>query len=194
MESTDQESAAHAVADNNTKYEPVGGSKKVVLMSTVTRIVSLGLWFFTFILLLVALIILATNSKTIDDVSITLNVQKIYAYRYMLSVIVFGMIYSLWRLGFSFYLLLNKAKGYFLIDFYGDKIISYLLATGTAAGFAVTKDLNALFNQEFEDDEVDEFCSKGYASASLVLVAFVCTAILSVMSSYALAANAKPRA
>ncbi|KAF4353376.1 hypothetical protein G4B88_018796 [Cannabis sativa] len=65
-------------------------------------------------------------------------------------------------------------------------------ATGTAAGLAVTKDLNAFFNQQLEDYEIDEFCSKGYASASLVLIAFLCTAILSVMSSYAIAANAKP--
>ncbi|KAM6598897.1 hypothetical protein CsatA_018506 [Cannabis sativa] len=112
--------------------------------------------------------------------------------KYMLSVIVFGLVYSLWRLGFSIYLFIANVKGYFLIDFYGDKIISYFLATGTAAGLAVTKDLNAFFNQQLEDYEIDEFCSKGYASASLVLIAFLCTAILSVMSSYAIAANAKP--
>ncbi|XP_060970380.1 CASP-like protein 4D2 [Cannabis sativa] len=112
--------------------------------------------------------------------------------RYMLSVIVSGLVYSLWRLGFSIYIFIANVKRYFLIDFYGDKIISYFLATGTAAGLAVTKDLNAFFNQQLEDYEIDEFCSKGYASASLVLIAFLCTAILSVMSSYAIAANAKP--
>ncbi|KAM6582552.1 hypothetical protein CsatB_009554 [Cannabis sativa] len=118
---------------------------------------------------------------------------------YMLSVIVFGLVYSLWRLGFSIYLFITNVKGYFLIDFYGDKIISYLLATGTAAGFAATKDVKTYFSQQFqfldlEDGELDGFCSMGYASASLVLIAFICTAMLSVMSSYAFAANAKPRA
>ncbi|KAF4363410.1 hypothetical protein F8388_016538 [Cannabis sativa] len=189
MASSDQESGIPVVSSNINKHESViRGSQKLVLMSTVKQIVCLGLWFFTTILLLIALIILATNSNH----ELTLNFQTLYAYRYMLSVIVFGLVYSLWRLGFSIYLFIANVKGYFLIDFYGDKIISYFLATGTAAGLAVTKDLNAFFNQQLEDYEIDEFCSKGYASASLVLIAFLCTAILSVMSSYAIAANAKP--
>uniref|UniRef100_A0A803P1T9 CASP-like protein n=1 Tax=Cannabis sativa TaxID=3483 RepID=A0A803P1T9_CANSA len=198
MASTDQESGTPAV-NNNISYEPVGKAQKLVLMSTVTRIVCLGLWLFIVILLFIALIVLATNSKTIEDIPITLNVQNVSAYSYMLSVIVFGLVYSLWRLGFSIYLFITNVKGYFLIDFYGDKIISYLLATGTAAGFAATKDVKTYFSQQFqfldlEDGELDGFCSMGYASASLVLIAFICTAMLSVMSSYAFAANAKPRA
>lgn len=69
-----------------------------------------------------------------------------------------------------------------------EQIISYLLATGAAAGFGVTTDMNAYSDQELGGSAaIDEFCSKGYASASLVLIAFTCTAISSVMSSHALA-------
>lgn len=69
------------------------------------------------------------------------------------------------------------------------QIISYLLATGSAAGFGVSKDLKETFLAliEFDStDPVDKFFSKGYASASLLLFAFVSLAVLSVFSSLAL--------
>lgn len=69
------------------------------------------------------------------------------------------------------------------------QIISYLLATGSAAGFGVSKDLkDALLALVALDstDPVDKFFSRGYASASMLLFAFVCLAVLSVFSSYAI--------
>ncbi|CAH2058717.1 unnamed protein product [Thlaspi arvense] len=60
-------------------------------------------------------------------------------------------------------------------------VISYLVATGLAAGFRVTKDLKDAFIAFVESnstDPVDEFFSKGYASASLLLFAFLCLADL----------------
>ena len=63
--------------------------------------------------------------------------------------------------------------------------MSYLVATGAAAGFGATIDMAKCI------DALDIFVSesyyaKAYASASLLLVAFVCTTILSIISSYAL--------
>ncbi|EXC20164.1 hypothetical protein L484_011408 [Morus notabilis] len=177
--------------DNN----PSEGLKKVE-KSKVLWIVSLVLWVFTFILLLIALIVLATDTIDREYSLVTYGVHKfddLYAYRYMLSVIVFGIAYSLLRLAFSIYHYIisdcKAGKVNLLFDFYGDKIISYLLATGAAAGFGVTKDMNRLFdsNYYYSFEQVDDFCAKGYASASLVLIAFLCTATLSVRSSYALA-------
>ncbi|KAH1045629.1 hypothetical protein J1N35_036413 [Gossypium stocksii] len=64
-------------------------------------------------------------------------------------------------------------------------VISYVLATGSTAGFGVTKDLKALADATNVDD-LDDYFDKAYASASLLLFAFICAAILSVFSSYAL--------
>ncbi|KAJ4719865.1 CASP-like protein [Melia azedarach] len=75
--------------------------------------------------------------------------------------------------------------GSFTFEFYGDKIASYLLATGAAAGFAVTSELKRSGEEGIPDD-VDKFLNKGYGSAAVVLIGFVCTALLSVFSSYAL--------
>ena len=64
------------------------------------------------------------------------------------------------------------------------QVISYILATGAAAAFGATKDMKPLLSLATIGS--DKFFNKGYASASLLLLGFVCTAILSVLSSYAL--------
>lgn len=73
------------------------------------------------------------------------------------------------------------------------QVISYLVATGSAAGFGVSKDLKDAFIALValdSTDPVDTFFSRGYASASLLLFAFICLAVLSVFSSYAI--NKRP--
>ncbi|KAM6582551.1 hypothetical protein CsatB_009553 [Cannabis sativa] len=120
----------------------------------------------------------------------------------MLSVIVSGLVYSLWRLGFSIYIFIANVKRYFLIDFYGDKrsnikVVCTDYIVLFSHGYSCRIGCNQRFECIFQSTigglyEIDEFCSKGYASANLVLIAFLCTAILSVMSSYAIAANTKP--
>ncbi|XP_012842459.1 PREDICTED: CASP-like protein 4D1 [Erythranthe guttata] len=60
------------------------------------------------------------------------------------------------------------------------QVLSYMLATGTAAGFGLTVDLyNSLSG-------TSSFLNKANASASLLFFAFVFSAVSSVFSSYAL--------
>ncbi|CAB4301152.1 unnamed protein product [Prunus armeniaca] len=68
------------------------------------------------------------------------------------------------------------------------QLISNLLATGTCAGFAVTVDTKRLTDADprFESIDMREFYDKAYASASLLLLAFCSTAMLSIISSYTL--------
>ncbi|WZZ55600.1 hypothetical protein YC2023_055707 [Brassica napus] len=109
----------------------------------------------------------------------------------MLAAAVIGLGYAVVQLVFT---ISQFATGTihpfnYLFSFYGDKIISYLLATGSAAGFGVSKDLKDTYLAliDFDStDPVDNFFSKGYASASLLLFAFVSLAVLSVFSSLVL--------
>ncbi|EXC20163.1 hypothetical protein L484_011407 [Morus notabilis] len=101
----------------------------------------------------------------------------------MLSAIVIGTAYALLQLAFTIYNAVSNGEGNHLFDFYGDKIVSYLLATGAAAGFGVTNDMKTLIELL---STFGNFYEKAYASASLLFLAFVCTAVLSVLSSYAL--------
>ncbi|KAF2318768.1 hypothetical protein GH714_010585 [Hevea brasiliensis] len=133
--------------------------------SKASGVVPLVLRVLTFIFLLASLIILTTNTATlvVNLVEFKIHFNDIYSYRKRF---------------------LGGDRN-LLFDFYGDKVISYLLATGVAAGFAATKDLKPFFVALGAGDVV-KFFDKGYASASLLLIGFVCTAISSVLSSYAL--------
>jgi hypothetical protein len=61
--------------------------------------------------------------------------------------------------------------------------VSFLLATGSAAGLGATKELKKV---EWTKFKLDGFFNMIYASATLLFLAFLCTAILSILSSYAL--------
>ncbi|XP_010554985.1 PREDICTED: CASP-like protein 4D2 [Tarenaya hassleriana] len=128
----------------------------------------------TAVFLLVSVIVLGTNTSTfeIGRLSVKFEFKDVYAYRYMLSVAVIGLAYAVTQLFFSiFQFATGKINPFnYQLDFYGDKIMSCFLATGSAAGFGVTKDLKATLLALLEltidsTDPVDKFFSKGYASA-----------------------------
>ncbi|XP_057990650.1 CASP-like protein 4D1 [Hevea brasiliensis] len=108
--------------------------------------------------LLASLIVLTTNTATSE----------------MLMPIVLPMSFTLYHIATG-NKLMGDVKSY--LDFLGDQIISYILATGAAVGFGATKDMKSIFAGS---GNVDEFFNKGYDSASLLLLGFVCTAILLV--------------
>lgn len=62
------------------------------------------------------------------------------------------------------------------------QFLSYLLATGTAAGFGLSVDLKKID----ESDLFGSFFDKAYAASTLVLFAFFCAAAVSILSSFAL--------
>ncbi|KAJ4903914.1 CASP-like protein 4D2 [Raphanus sativus] len=154
------------------------------------KVVNLLLRVLTALFLVISVIVLTTNSVTIGSIKFHFN--DVYAYRYMLAAAVIGLIYAAMQLFFTICQFSTGTTNSFnyQLDFYGDKVISYLVATGSAAGFGVTKDLKDAFIALVSldsTDPVDEFFSKGYASASLLLFAFLCLAVLSVFSSLAIA-------
>ncbi|KAL4297987.1 hypothetical protein GQ457_09G029520 [Hibiscus cannabinus] len=162
--------------------------------STISHIVSLVLKILMFVSLLVALVVLVTDSATISLTVVSTNMKihfdDVYTYRYMLASIIFGFVYSLAQTALSLYHIIKGSPLFtgdavFVFNFYADKVISYLLATGSAAGFGATKDLKASADALGLTD-LDGYFDKGFASASLLLLAFLCAALLSIFSSYAL--------
>jgi hypothetical protein len=63
------------------------------------------------------------------------------------------------------------------------QVVLFLLATGSAAGFGASIDLNKHIERIYH---MGGFFNMGYVSALLLFLAFLCTAILSIMSSHAL--------
>ncbi|GLT89030.1 hypothetical protein SLE2022_070330 [Rubroshorea leprosula] len=153
------------------------------------RLITLILKLLTIVFLLTALVVLTTDTVTDEYydntdgyVSVRIHFKDINSYRYLLSTCVIGMAYTLLQIVFSFY---HISTGNHLssptFDFYGDKVLSYTLATGAAAGFAATSDLRS-----GSEGVISHFFNRGYAASALVLLGFVCAAFLSIFSSRAL--------
>ncbi|KAL4613840.1 hypothetical protein ACB092_07G010100, partial [Castanea dentata] len=153
-------------------------------MSSASLIVTLSLKVFNFVFLLISLIVLTSDTATayieilISTVTIKVHFNNVYAYRYMLATNVIGFAYTLLQIVFSnFHITMGNhlisGDGGVLLGFYGDKVISYLLATGAAVGFGVTKDLRTTLDGMCL--VIDKsFYEKAYASPSLLLLDRLC--------------------
>ncbi|KAL3724874.1 hypothetical protein ACJRO7_029960 [Eucalyptus globulus] len=127
--------------------------------------------------------------------------KDVIAYRYVLATAVIGAAYILVQLPFAIYYACTKKR---MIrngclpefDFYGDKLISLILATGVGAGFAISFELKRYIRDFFdvliefgiplsEDDKSKsiKFLNWGIISAGLLALGLVCMVIVSVLSS-----------
>ncbi|KAL8051433.1 hypothetical protein ABFX02_06G148000 [Erythranthe guttata] len=141
-------------------------------------VIALVLRVLTFLALLISVILIGTN--TIRG----FKFNDFSAYSYMFASGIIGIIYTFTQIGFKISHLTagyqSGLDGWLLIDFYGDKVLSYMLATGAAAGFGLTVDLN------HSSGRYSGFLNKANGSASLLFFAFVFSAVSSVFSSFAL--------
>ncbi|KAI4339194.1 hypothetical protein MLD38_024158 [Melastoma candidum] len=145
--------------------------------------------------LVLSLAVMTTDTTTLQvgiNLSVEVKFMDVYSYRYMLGTIVIGAAYTLLQIANTIYGICTAnqsagSDGVLLFDFFGDKMVSYFLATGAAAAFGATKDLKAA--TEGSGSNVDKFFDNGYAAASLLLFSFICCALLSVISSFSLPKN-----
>ncbi|KAK2421784.1 CASP protein 4D1 [Trifolium repens] len=167
-------------------------SKAVINSMLVLRIVALAASVAT-----VALII--TNSAKSDDGLgdiEKMKFQDVMSYRYVVAVASIAGAYCIVQLPFSLYFVVQQKRlirnGFLQeFDFYGDKVISGILATGIGAGFAVSIDFKRLFDQVFEgipkDDptrsSINNFYVRGIVASSVLSVAFIAMFVVSILSS-----------
>ncbi|KAH6806307.1 hypothetical protein C2S53_012467 [Perilla frutescens var. hirtella] len=146
----------------------------------VSPLVSLIIRVLTFVSLLISVIVIATNNSYVGDTKFKFD--DFYAYRYMLATGVIGIAYTLLQTAFTIFFVSTGNRiggdGLAFVDFYGDKALSYLLATGAAAGFGLTVDLNR--------GGSNGFLNKANAAASLLFLGFIFSAISSIFSSLSL--------
>ncbi|CAN4106836.1 unnamed protein product [Withania somnifera] len=154
--------------------------------TTIPPFIGLIVRVLTAICLLISFLVIATNKHTLrsDYGDVKVNFKDFYAYRYLIATVIVGMTYTLLQTGFSISLVTTGnrigGEGFLLFDFYGDKFISYFLATGAAASFGMTQDLKQLQGS----DNLDKFLNTSNAAASLCLLGFLFAAVSSVFSSY----------
>ncbi|XP_055825493.1 CASP-like protein 4D1 [Solanum dulcamara] len=112
--------------------------------------------------------------------SIKSEFRGIKSYRYVLGAAAGGVFYSLIQLPFAMYHAIKEKRiirGKFLpmFDFYGDKVIAFLLASGVGLGFGVSF--------EFKDIKRGETLERGYIASALLLAGFITMALLTILTS-----------
>ncbi|KAA0063369.1 CASP-like protein 4D1 [Cucumis melo var. makuwa] len=65
-------------------------------------------------------------------------------------------------------------------------MLAYLLLSAASAGLGAGIDLRVNVKLLLEDDYYNSFFDKGNAGSAILLLAFICSAIVSVLSSLAL--------
>ncbi|XP_073020843.1 CASP-like protein PIMP1 [Primulina eburnea] len=143
----------------------------------------------TLICLLVSLILLITANGTASLPGYgheKVKFKDVQAFKYMCAAIVISIAYTLLQTTFTVILISSGSRFggdvFVYVDFYGDKIVSYILITGAAASFGITQDLKDLVDLL----GLTGFANTVNAAAALCTLGFLFTAILSVFSSMAL--------
>ncbi|OMO63348.1 hypothetical protein CCACVL1_22410 [Corchorus capsularis] len=138
-------------------------------------------------------VLLLSKARDVDGSKITF--EDVIAYRYMMASAVIAAAYCLLQLPFAMYYACTEKRlirGDFLpaFDFYADKGIAFLLATGFGAGVLTTLDLKEFFREflnrfgtDLKHTHFDNFFNKGYIASGLLAGAFLSMALLSICSS-----------
>ncbi|XP_022738985.1 CASP-like protein 4D1 [Durio zibethinus] len=164
------------------------------MASKATAIATVVLRIFTILFAAGSVVVLILDKATDVDGS-KLTFKNVTAYRYVLATDVVAAAYCLLQLPFAIYYACTEKRllrGDFLpaFDFYGDKLIAFLMATSVGAGFLVTVELKEFlgdlfkeFGADLKDSMFEGFFNKGYLAGGLLAGAFLCMAILSILSS-----------
>ncbi|KAF8008480.1 hypothetical protein BT93_K2221 [Corymbia citriodora subsp. variegata] len=147
-----------------------------------------------------SMVLMATNHFTDSD-GVKSTFKDIIAYRYVLATTAIGAAYILLQLPFAVYYActekgMTRNECLLEFDFYGDKLISLILATGVGAGFVISFELKRFIRMFFDafaesgyplnnDDrsKMMKFLDLGIASTALLALGLVCMFIVSVLSS-----------
>ncbi|XWS50887.1 hypothetical protein CRYUN_Cryun12cG0128500 [Craigia yunnanensis] len=143
-------------------------------------------------------VVLVTNSFTFGDAH-KITSKDIATYRYVFSAAAIGASFTLLQIPFVIY---HVCRGKRMIlpefllnfDFYADKVISNLLAAGVGASFACSMELKKFLSGFLDSlvvlgvpeadkpkSEATKFLDRGDFATSLLLIGFVCMAVLSIL-------------
>ncbi|XP_074376964.1 CASP-like protein 4D1 [Apium graveolens] len=160
----------------------------MAILSKASAKTSLGLRILSLLLLVASVIVMVTCSipDFIDDSNDRFTI--LFTYRYVFAIGIVGCLYSLVQIIFGGYHVYTHNRcirnGCLpIFDLYGNMLISFLLATATGAGFAVTYEINKYFDIVVELGGSRNFLNQLFVSVGFLFTGFICMAILSVVSS-----------
>ncbi|KAI3702679.1 hypothetical protein L6452_28428 [Arctium lappa] len=136
--------------------------------------------------------------------------KDLKTYRYVFATAIIGVVYSLIQIPFAVYYACTEKR---LVrhsclpefDFYADKLVSYLLATGVGAGIAASMELKSIiddtvaliafilaaanpnvdlgFDLSQFKSQTHKFLDRGIIATILLALGFACMVVISILSS-----------
>ncbi|KAL0355007.1 UNVERIFIED_CONTAM: CASP-like protein 4D1 [Sesamum radiatum] len=139
---------------------------------------------FTLLALAASVVLMGLNNFTEDGIKARFT--DLIAYRYVFATGAIGFLYTLIQIPFAVYNVVKEKRwirnGLQEFDFYGDKVMAFLLASGVGVGFGVSFELKRVLGDVLSRKS-KKFLDMGNISAGLLLVGFVSMALLCIISS-----------
>ncbi|KAL2233239.1 UNVERIFIED_CONTAM: CASP-like protein PIMP1 [Sesamum indicum] len=164
--------------DDKGSGDGVGVGSKFPVTALTARLLTL-------LSLIISVVVLKTNDKSFDN-GYVLTYKDFRSYKYMFYVTVFGIGYTLLQIPFALYFMLKKkhlitSYGFLKFNFYADKAMTVLLATGAGAAFGATMDIKKYAGDRIP--KLQDFLTVIYVPTTFLLVGCIACAISSVHSS-----------
>ncbi|KAI5055147.1 hypothetical protein GOP47_0030292 [Adiantum capillus-veneris] len=157
--------------------------RALVITSLVLRVAAL-------LALIVAVAVLASDSRSTTDYNSSVSFSTFSSTRYAMAIAIVGAVYSIYetvsisvRLGTGHLLLPGKFSLY--ISYIGDQIVIALLLTGGSAATATLKDLS----NGGVCVELGNFCDQGGGAVAMIFLGFCFLAASLVISSFCIYKN-----
>ncbi|KAK4395530.1 CASP-like protein 4D1 [Sesamum angolense] len=140
---------------------------------------------FTLLALAASVVLMGINNFTEDGVKTRFT--DLIAYRYVFGTGAIGFLYTLIQIPFTVYNVVKEKRlirnGFLQeFDFYADKVMAFLLASGVGVGFGVSFELKRVLGDVL-GRKSKKFLDMGSISAGILLVGFVSMALLCIISS-----------
>ncbi|KAL3512475.1 hypothetical protein ACH5RR_025192 [Cinchona calisaya] len=176
-------------------------SKKIINSILVLRVITL-------LVLAGSIVVMGLNNFKLSDGTKT-SFSDLHAYRYVVAVAGVGFVYSLIQLPFAIHYAATEKRWIRNdclpeFDFYGDKLVSFLLASGVGVGFGVTFEIKRFLNAVFaafaalggtdideQQSKTSKFFDRGNIATGILLVGFATMAITSILTSIRKAESSK---
>ncbi|KAK4436789.1 CASP-like protein 4D1 [Sesamum alatum] len=141
---------------------------------------------FSLLALAASVVLMGLNNFTDFD-GFKIRFFDLIAYRYVFAAGAIGFLYTLIQIPFALYNVVTEKRwirnGFLQqFDFYGDKTMAFLLASGVGVGFGVSFEFKRLSGDDLSSKS-KKFLDMGNISTGLLLVGFVSMALLSIISS-----------
>ncbi|KAK4423342.1 CASP-like protein 4D1 [Sesamum alatum] len=141
----------------------------------------------TLVSLIVSVVVLKTNTVTLDGYHVTYHDFR--SYKFMFYVTIIGIVYTMLQIPFGVYYMRKRKhlipnSAFLQACFYADKLMIVVLGLSAGAAFGATMDIKKYLGDNLP--KLQDFLTVVYVPSAFLLLGCIACAVSSVHSSFAL--------